>query len=72
MRAEVSVKNLSMRRGRARRAPTKQATTELYLTPITVAIFIFFFFFSFFFFFFFLGLHLQHREVPRLGVESEL
>ena len=26
----------------------------------------------FFFFFFFLGLHLQHMEVPRQGVESEL
>ena len=26
----------------------------------------------FFFFFFFLGLHPQHMEVPRLGVESEL
>ena len=26
----------------------------------------------FFFFFFFLGPHLQHREVPRLRVESEL
>ena len=26
----------------------------------------------FFFFFAFLGLHLQHMEVPRLGVESEL
>ena len=25
-----------------------------------------------FFFFFYLGLHLQHMEVPRLGVESEL
>ena len=32
------------------------------------------FFFGFFFFlpFFFLGLHLQHMEVPRLGVELEL
>ena len=30
-------------------------------------------FLSFFFFFFvFLGLYLQHMEVPRLGVESEL
>ena len=29
-------------------------------------------FFFFFFFFFFLGLHLQHVEVPRLGVELEL
>ena len=29
-------------------------------------------FFSFFFFLFFLGPHLQHMEVPRLGVESEL
>ena len=28
--------------------------------------------FSFFSFFFFLGLHQQHMEVPRLGVESEL
>ena len=28
--------------------------------------------FIFFFFLFFLGLHLQHMEVPRLGVESEL
>ena len=27
---------------------------------------------SFFFFFFFLGPHLQHMDVPRLGVESEL
>ena len=27
---------------------------------------------SFFFFFFFLGLHLQHTEVPRPGIESEL
>ena len=26
----------------------------------------------FFFFFFFLGLHLRHKEVPRLGVKSEL
>ena len=26
----------------------------------------------FFFFFSFLGLHLQHMEVPGLGVESEL
>ena len=30
------------------------------------------FFFSFFFFFVFLGLNLQHMEVPRLGIESEL
>ena len=29
-------------------------------------------FFSFFFSFFFLGLHLQHMEVARLGVKSEL
>ena len=34
-------------------------------------------FFSFFFFFFlvflfFLGLHPQHMEVPKLGIESEL
>ena len=29
-------------------------------------------FFSFFFFFFFLGQHLQHMEVPRLRVKSEL
>ena len=28
--------------------------------------------FFFFFFFVFLGLYLQHMEVPRLGVESEL
>ena len=40
--------------------------------------FLSFFLFSFFFFFFsfflsvFLGLYLQHMEVPRLGVESEL
>ena len=34
--------------------------------------FFFFFCFFFFFFFFFLGLHSQHIEVPRLGVESEL
>ena len=35
--------------------------------------FLFFFFFFFFFFFkIFLELHLQHMEVPRLGVESEL
>ena len=27
---------------------------------------------AFFFFFVFLGLHLQHMEVPRLGVKSEL
>ena len=27
---------------------------------------------TFFFFFFFLGLYLQHMEVPRLGVKSEL
>ena len=26
----------------------------------------------FFFFFFFLGLHLQHMEIPRLGIRSEL
>ena len=32
----------------------------------------FFFFFFFFFFLSFLGLHLQHMEVPRLGVSSEL
>ena len=32
----------------------------------------FFFFFSFFSFFIFLGWHLQHMEVPRLGVKSEL
>ena len=31
-----------------------------------------FFFFFFFFFFWLLGPHLQHMEVPRLGVESEL
>ena len=31
-----------------------------------------FFFFFFFFFFCFLRLHLQHMEVPRQGVESEL
>ena len=30
------------------------------------------FFFLFYFLFFFLGPHLQHIEVPRLGVESEL
>ena len=30
------------------------------------------FFFLSFFFFFFLGPHLQHMEVPNLGVESEL
>ena len=30
------------------------------------------FFFFFFFFCLFLGLHLQHLQVPRLGVESEL
>ena len=30
------------------------------------------FFFFFFSPFFFLGLHLQHKEVPRLGVELEL
>ena len=30
------------------------------------------FFLSFFFFFAFLGVHLQHMEVSRLGVESEL
>ena len=29
-------------------------------------------YFYFILFFFFLELHLQHREVPRLGVESEL
>ena len=29
-------------------------------------------FFFFFFFFCFLGLHLQHMEVPRLGVQSEV
>ena len=36
--------------------------------------YVFFFLPSFFFFFLFfsLGLHLQHMEVPRLGVESEL
>ena len=28
--------------------------------------------FLFFIFFIFLGLHLQHMEVPRLGIESEL
>ena len=34
---------------------------------------LFSFFFSFFFFFLsFLGLHPQHMELPRLGVESEL
>ena len=27
---------------------------------------------GFFFFFVFLGLHLQHREIPSLGVELEL
>ena len=27
---------------------------------------------GFFFFFFFLGLHLQHMEIPKLGVKSEL
>ena len=32
----------------------------------------FFFFFFFFFVFFFIGPHLQHMEIPRLGVESEL
>ena len=32
----------------------------------------FFFFFFFFFSFFFLGPNLQHMEVPRLGVQSEL
>ena len=31
-----------------------------------------FLFFSFIFFFFFLGPHLQHMEIPRLGVEIEL
>ena len=30
------------------------------------------FFLFFIFIFFFLGLYLQHMEVPRLGVESEL
>ena len=35
-------------------------------------VFIPFFAFFFFFFFVFLGLHLQHMEVPKLGVESEL
>ena len=30
------------------------------------------FFFVFWLFFFFLGLHPQHMEVPKLGVESEL
>ena len=34
-------------------------------------IFFFFPFFLSFFFFCFLGLHLQHMEVPGLGVESE-
>ena len=33
---------------------------------------LFFFFFFFFFFFWFLGPYLQHTEVPRLGVQSEL
>ena len=32
---------------------------------------VFLFFFSFYFFVF-LGLHMQHTEVPRLGVKSEL
>ena len=32
----------------------------------------FFSFFFFFFFFCFLGLHLQHMDVPRLGVKSDL
>ena len=36
------------------------------------ALSVFFFFFSFSFSFFFLRLHLQHIEVPRLGVKSEL
>ena len=30
------------------------------------------FWFSFLFFFFFKGWHVQHKEVPRLGIESEL
>ena len=34
--------------------------------------FIYIFYFSFFYFFAFLGLHLQHKEVPKLEVESEL
>ena len=47
-----------------------------HLSPlVTISFFLSFidFFLSFFlFFFFFLGLHLQHKEVPRLGVKSEL
>ena len=39
--------------------------------PVTFAFLNFSFFLSFFFFVF-LGPHLQHMEVPRLGVESEL
>ena len=38
---------------------------------IYVCVCIFFFIF-YFLFFVFLGLHLQHMEVPRLGVESQL
>ena len=40
----------------------------VFAEPLWELIFSFFFFFSFRF----SGLHLQHMEVPRLGVESEL
>ena len=38
----------------------------------TIKCFLLVYLFWFFFFLVFLGLHLQHMEVPRLGVKSEL
>ena len=45
---------------------------DLQFNPSFLVIDLPFLSFFFFFFFFYLGLHLQHMEVPRLGVESEI
>ena len=40
--------------------------------PLAIYLFFILFIYLFIYLFCFLGLHLQHMEVPRLGVESEL